>query len=428
MILAKGESSRAYDKITSIVQELKIASHTEAEDESNYGTVLYNRIRNVLITILTSSLAIGIAMAIWILISITKPISILRKKLIDLVEHGGDLTKTISVKSKDEIGDLANAVNQFIQNIRGIIIEVNHCSEEVVNSSQVVSERLIVLGSNVEESSTIIEELSAGMEETAAAAEEITASSPEIERAAVDMADRSQQGALSANEISNKATKLKNSAMESQETATRIYHNTKETLEVALQKSETIEHINVLSEAILEISGQTNLLALNAAIEAARAGEAGRGFAVVADEIRNLAENSKKTVNEIQLVTAEVLLAVKDLTNGSKTIMQFFDETVLKDYKDMVNTSASYGEDGVFVDNMVGEFSATAQELTATIDGIIKAMEEVATTVNSGAAETSDIAQRMVQIVKMQEEVKKQMEVSIHNTELLKHAVNKFKV
>ena len=108
--------------------------------------------------------------------------------------------------------------------------------------------------------------------------------------------------------------------------------------------------------------------------------------------------------------------------------MDFFDTTVMNDYKGLVRTSESYMEDGMFVDNLVTDFSATAEELTATIDDIIKAISEVATTVNQGAIETQDIAGKMVSIVKMLTEVRNQMDISLQNSELLKRAVAKFTV
>ncbi len=424
----KGESKRAFDDIASIIQEFKANDDNEAKQMSADGDAIYASTSKFMIGSVIIIIVVSIVMAGWIILSFTRPISLLQRKLQDLVAQGGDLTKTIDIKSKDEVGSLSDSVNQFIQNVREIIIEVNTCSDMVFESANQVSSHLTVLSKNVEESSSIIEELSAGLEETAAAAEEINASSADIERAAVDMSERSQQGSMSVNEINTKATALKHSAISSKDKATSIYYGTKESLELALKKSETISHIDALSEAILEISGQTNLLALNAAIEAARAGEAGRGFSVVAEEIRKLAENSGSTVNEIQKVTGEVLQAVTELTNASKTILGFFDETVLKDYDALVSTGESYGQDGAFVDSMITEFSASSQELSATIEGIIKAINEVAITVNSGASETQEISERMVQIVAMQDEVQKQMSIAVSNSELLKRAVSKFTV
>ena len=426
--IINGTSKIAYGDMAEVIDKIVEEARVQATELSSKGDTTYINIRNLTMIIMGVALVLSVVMAAWILVNITKPLRTLKFKLQDLVNNGGDLTQTIQLKSKDEVGELADAINHFIENIRAIIVEVNQSATMVEASSHQVSEYLLQLSSNVEESSGIIEEISAGMEQTAAATEVITSSSTDIEHAATDMASRSQQGALSANEISQKAEKLKLDAMKSKEIANDIYGSTKRDLEEALKKSEAIEQINILSQGILEISDQTNLLALNAAIEAARAGEAGKGFAVVADEIRKLAENSKNTVTEIQKVTQEVLLSVENLTQGSKTIMDFFDTTVMKDYQEMVNIGVNYGNDGIFLDNLVSDFSATSEELTATIDGIIRSISEVSDTVGHGATETQEISSKMVHIVQMVEEVQTQMQISLKNSQILKQAVDKFTV
>ncbi|SEW33268.1 methyl-accepting chemotaxis protein [[Clostridium] fimetarium] len=428
LTLVKGDSKVAYDKITNAITVLVDASKSDSAAVSAKGDSTYSSVRNIIVLIIIIGIITGTILELYIIHSITTPIRKMKLRLLDLVQKGGDLTHKIDIKSKDEIGELAAAVNQFIANIRTIIIEVNQCTEGVENAVLSVVDYMKDLSSNVEQSSATIQELSAGMEETAAAAEEVNSSSVEIENATVSMADRAQKGAISANEISNRADELMQSAINSQKVSKKVYENTKTNLETALEKSKAIEKISVLSDTILGISTQTNLLALNAAIEAARAGEAGKGFAVVADEIRNLAESSKNTVSEIQKVTAEVLTSVNDLSSSSRTIMEFFDTTVLKDYDEMVNTGEAYGNDGKFVDDLVNDFSSTAEELTATIEGIMKAMSEVATTVNEGAMGTQEIAEKISEIVTMVEQVKNETDISLKNSKLLKKAVNKFTV
>lgn len=423
-----GESKAAYDEIAVMVKVLKEEALQGSVQIKDEGSKTYRTIRDVLLVVMGVSILISVLMALSIVISIVKPIGLLRRKLKDLVEQGGDLTQTIEIKHRDEIGALAMTVNQFIENIRTIILEVNHCALGVEESSAQVSKHLVTLGTQVELSSGIIEELSAGMQETAATTEEIHASSSEIEQAAKRMAERSQDGTISASEIRKKAEKLKEKAVASETSAEQLYQTTREKLEVALAKSEAINSIHVLSEGILSISDQTNLLALNAAIEAARAGEAGKGFAVVADEIRHLSENSKNSVNEIQKVTKEVIVAVQDMIHGSKTMMDFFDQKVMKDYQDMVQTGEAYGADGIFVDELVGDFNSSSEELADTIDGIIKAIGEVAVTVNQGAGDTQEMAEKMVAMVEMLKDVKVQMDISMKNSELLKQAVTKFTV
>lgn len=428
LAIVKGTSKEKYDIIAAAALDLVDVNKVDAETASHEGDVIFKNIKNVISIVIMIALLFGIVMSITIIISITKPINLLKKRLQELAKKGGDLTQSIQIKSKDEIGDLALAVNQFIENIRTIIREVNLRTNGVEEAAFKVSDYLDGLSRNVEDSAATIEELSAGMEETSAATEEVNASTESIESAIVAMAERAQQGSVSAGEINKRASDLKKSALESQSTSLMIYGKTKKELEEALNKSGTISQINVLSDTILGISDQTNLLALNAAIEAARAGEAGKGFAVVADEIRKLAEGSKVTVTEIQRVTAEVVSAVNNLTDSSRTIMDFFDTTVAKDYQELVKTGETYGNDGAFVDGLISDFSATAEEMSATIEGISRAISDVSTTVVEGAAGTQNIAEKTSEIVLMVSEVQKQMNISVDNADLLKTAVGKFKV
>jgi methyl-accepting chemotaxis protein len=128
----------------------------------------------------------------------------------------------------------------------------------IEQTAVIVSDRLNELNENIEDTSANVEELAAGMEETAAAAEQVNASSSEIETAIETMAQKAQQGAIAAGEISDRADKLKNNAKTSQDTARDVYAVTKSKLEGALEQSKSIEQINVLSNAILQISSFVN--------------------------------------------------------------------------------------------------------------------------------------------------------------------------
>ncbi len=418
----------AENKFHNGLQALADYNARVADDINTQSSEEYEMLTVMNAGILAAAIIFGILITILVTNGIIRPIKQLGKELEDLAHRGGDLTSEIKIDTRDEIGDLAKSVNKFITNLRSIMLEVNECSRNVELAAATVSDSLIHLNGAVEDTSVTVEEISAGMEETAAATEEVNASSSDIEHAIEAMAEKAQSGAVAAREVSKRATDLKTRSELSQRAGNDIYHEVKQGLEISLDRSKAIEQISVLSEAILKISSQTNLLALNAAIEAARAGEAGKGFAVVADEIRKLAEDSKSTVNEIQKVTEEVVSAVEDLAGSSRSIMNFMDTNVIKDYEAMIETGEHYSNDAIFIDNLVTDFSATAEELTASVEGIISAISDVSKTVNEGAAGTQSIAEKSTDILQKVNYVQEQMDISSFNAKKLKNVVGKFKV
>lgn len=372
---------------------------------------------------------VGIVITYIIASGISKPIVRASKLLSTTAE--GDFTQSIpgkDLKRKDEIGLLARSLEKVQSSIRevvnGVIAEAMNVSDTVAATTMNMED----LNSQIEEVSATTEELFAGMEETAASTQEMNATTTEIETAIDSLATKAQDGAMTAGEISKRANDLKANAVESQRIATNIYSNTHERLKKAIEQSKEVEQINVLSDAILEITARTNLLALNAAIEAARAGEAGRGFAVVADEIRTLAENSKKAVNEIQEVTKNVVLSVDNLIQSSQELLKFIDKTVANDYASMVNISDQYNRDAELVNSIVTEISATAEELAASIQNMSKAIDKITLATNDGASGTSNIAQKTSNVVEKASEVIRYCMISKNSSQKLTKLVSKFKV
>ena len=124
-------------------------------------------------------------------------------------------------------------------------------------------------------------------------------------------------------------------------------------LEKAMEDAKVVDQINVLADSIMGITDQTNLLALNASIEAARAGEAGKGFAVVADEIRNLAEQSKENVENIQGVTDAVKKAVENLKTDAEHMLEFVETDVTDSYHKFDELAGYYNEDASNVNEQI---------------------------------------------------------------------------
>ncbi len=332
------------------------------------------------------------------------------------------------LNQKDEFGVIITAVAGLRVDLRKIISEIIGSSNDIKNNVTEVDSTMQNLNSEMFDISSTSEEMSAGVEETAASMDQMGTTSNEIEAAVESIATKAQEGAIAAGEIMQRAKKLKHSAMQSQQDADKIYRETQVEMKKAIEQSKSVEEINTLSSAIMAITEQTNLLALNAAIEAARAGEAGKGFAVVADEIRKLADQSKKTATEIQNVTKIVFDSVNNLAQNSENVLEFIDKQVINDYDMLVKTGEQYSNDAENVDSMVTEFSATSEQLLASIHTILKSIDEMTVATNENAKGITNIASRTSEMADFSAVVVDKSANSKQSAERLLELVRRFKV
>ena len=373
-------------------------------------------------------LIVSIILSLNISNSITKPII----KTVAIAENIGNLNLSDEIdekdlQRKDEIGQLYNSyqniidkLKSFMKSMEGSIITNQQIYEETI-------ERLRFLLEQSEDTSATTEELSAGMEETSASTISVNESANEIGGAVSDFAEKMEGVATTANEISDKADTLSNQFVQSKYSTMNLYINTKEEIEDAIESSKEVEKINVLSNAILDITEQTNLLALNAAIEAARAGESGRGFAVVAEEIRKLAENSNTTVVEIQSVTEGITESVEQLVDNTYKLVNFLENNILKDYEMMVQAVNEYKDDGSSLDNIISDLSAASEEIAATINQISISINEISTTVEESTTATNNIASMNMNIVEVISEINAIMEKNKEVSDELEKIVSQVK-
>ncbi|WIV11904.1 methyl-accepting chemotaxis protein [Proteiniborus sp. MB09-C3] len=388
-----------------------------------------NLLAKTMITVSIVFIGVGIAITLLISRNITSPIKTATNYL--NVVATGDFTGEIPhhlLKLNDETGVLAKAINTMQESIKNIIVEVNSESSDVSQMLININNDMEQLNKSIEDISATTEELSAGSEETAASTEEMNATSIEIEKAIEAIAKKAEEGAVTASDVSNMSEEMKRKAVSSKKETIEIYGKTKDDLKMAIEQSKAVNKINELSEAILEITEQTNLLALNAAIEAARAGEAGRGFAVVADEIRKLAEGSKNSISRIQEVTDVIFKAVNALSSSSTVIIEFIDRKVLSDYDDLVNSSEQYSLNSININDMVTDFSATSEELLASMQNMVKAIDEISSAANEEAYGATNIAQESSAIRQMSDNVIKLTEMAREKSDLLIKSVSKFRM
>ena len=348
--------------------------------------------------------------------------------LIDKLDEG-DFTARASEKQKkrkDEFGKLAFAVNHLAISLDEVLGSTKKESISLMSVVNVVDKNMDELNREIEGVCAATEELSASMEETAASCEQISTIAQEIENASRNIAERSQEGAEKAIMIHKRATKAKEDTQINGQQASNMKAEISKSLVQALEEARVVNQIEDLAESIMGITSQTNLLALNASIEAARAGEAGKGFAVVADEIRELAEQSKTTVENIQRVTGEVTKAVEKLSTDAKRILNFVAEDVTEDFHSFYLVADAYNEDATYIDELVTDFSAVSQQLLASINNVLQTLSEVSKAANEGAIGTTEIAERTSSINEKSGSVLEEMKNAEHTSEKIKEDVNKF--
>ena len=292
-----------------------------------------------------------VAFAVVIIVvvkTVVRPLKTQTKELteiIDEIQSGqGDLTRRVTVKSDDEIGMSSQGINHFIetlQNIMSNIITNSNVLDGIVGN---VAGSVSASNDSANDISAIMQELSATMEEVSATTNNVSENTASAEEKIKQITEKTQVISQYVQEMKGRATELERTASENKNNTTDMIGEITDEMNQALENSKSVEKVAQLTEDILSISSQTNLLALNASIEAARAGEAGKGFAVVADEIRQLADSSRETANNIQSINEQVIEAVHGLVASSEKIIGYINENILPDYEAFVQGGQQYSE------------------------------------------------------------------------------------
>ncbi|MGN5149827.1 methyl-accepting chemotaxis protein [Aeromonas enteropelogenes] len=278
------------DAIEQSQQELRL----EVQDSSQHAQQVLS---------LGTLIAIALALALtWVVTRLTlKPLNQMQQALEDIAQGEGDLTRRITITSRDEIGTLGATFNRFIDQVHRIVSDVSQTASTVQSASRQLYSLMEGMVTNAEEQQRQSDQIAAAVEEQSATSALMVAHASQTENASAE----------AASQVQSATTDLMNTVAAMEALARDIHVS-----EQGIQRLEQdVGHISSVLEVIRGIADQTNLLALNAAIEAARAGEQGRGFAVVADEVRTLASKTQHSTGEIQQM-------IERLQQGSQEAVQ----------------------------------------------------------------------------------------------------------
>lgn len=282
-------NSRAWGVVIDLPKQVLLA------DSVKLQAVLDDAQETGVITALLVAVVAGLVglLLIWLTASgVTRPINSVAEMLKNIASGEGDLTQRLNYSKQDELGELVNWFNRFLDKLQPTIAQIKQSITEARGTA--------------DQSSEIARQTSEGMQVQFREIDQVATASNEMSATAHDV----------ANSASNAANAAKGADQSARDGMSIIERSTRDINQLADEVSKAVTEVEALAvnseqigsvlEVIRSIAEQTNLLALNAAIEAARAGESGRGFAVVADEVRNLAKRTQDSVEEIRIVIERI--------------------------------------------------------------------------------------------------------------------------
>ncbi len=329
----KGDGKKAAFHEQDMLDKLQDAKLKQAKLTEEENGLVANNARNMMIGFTVAGIILAILFGVFISSIISNP---LRKGVMFAqAVAAGDLTQKVDLDQKDEIGQLAQALNEMVAKLGSIVGEVTAAADNVASGSQ--------------ELSATAQQMSQGATEQAASAEEISSSMEE-------MASSIRQNT--------------DNAMQTEKISIKSSVDAKDGGKAVIETVAAMKEIATKISIIEEIARQTNLLALNAAIEAARAGEHGKGFAVVASEVRKLAERSQSAAGEIS-----------GLSSRSVSIAEQAGEMLTKMVPDIQKTA-----------ELVQEITASSKEQDTGAEQINKAIQQLDQVIQQNASASEEMA------------------------------------
>lgn len=332
-------------------------------------------VRRAMVIMAAVSLVLGIGIAFYLAVSITRPVVYMTRVAQKIAE--GDFTVQVKLTNrKDEIGKLAVAFTEMTEGLRELIRKAMQITTDVSRSVGEVSR-------SVEATSASIEQVAASAGQFAGSTQHLSSNAQEMAGLSADISAKAEEGEKAVLAVTEQMSEIN-----------RTFEELHSSIEELGSRS---EQIGTIVNIISNVARQTNLLALNAAIEAARAGEHGRGFAVVAEEVRKLAEQTTRAAEEI----AGLIEATQEETAKAMQKMN----TAAGDVKKGTDVVLASGKTFQEIMDGVERISGSVQEVSAAAEELSAGSQQVAASTEEQSAAIQEISATMEQLRTMVEEL-----------------------
>ncbi len=371
----------------------RIVSEIDTEEAFAAQKKLAGTIRIAAVIVAFVMIVCASAVGFFFANTLTRPLRQLRDTVTE-IEQESDLTKRISIKSRDEIGEMGGALNRLLAKIHQSMTEFSASTAQVATAAEEMTAITDETSAGVSQQFDQIDQMATAINEMSATVQEVARNASEAAQAAQAADEQAGQG----NEVvKSSVTTIHALSEEMQQAADVIERLKKES-----------ENIGAVMDVIRNIAEQTNLLALNAAIEAARAGEQGRGFAVVADEVRTLAGRTQQSTGEIEQMIEKLQAGTRDAVAAmekgrEKSTSSVEQATQAGEALQVITSSiATINQMNTMIASAADEQSSVTEEINRNVVSISQVAEQTtegASQTSNASSELSQLAVRLQQLV-----------------------------